>query len=173
MKAYTELEHRFRRLSALSDAGRMLHWDASVHMPAAAAPARAEQLAELKLVRHEILTAADLVDLIGEAGEETAGDWWRAANVSEMHRLRVHAAAVEPDLVEAMTKQSSACEMIWREARPANDFAALQSARLRVYEGGRELTFRVTARGQVTVEELGQRRELQEYRIDDGRVDRD
>lgn len=55
----------------------------------------------------------------------------------------------------------------------ANDFAALQSARLRVYEGGRELTFRVTARGQVTVEELGQRRELQEYRIDDGRVDRD
>ncbi len=55
----------------------------------------------------------------------------------------------------------------------ANEFAALQSARLRVYEGGQELTFRVTARGQVTVEESGQRRELQEYRIDDGRVDRD
>ena len=54
----------------------------------------------------------------------------------------------------------------------ANDFAALQAARLRVYEGGRERTFRGTARGQVTVEELGQRRELQEYRIDDGRVDR-
>ena len=55
----------------------------------------------------------------------------------------------------------------------ANEFAALRSARLRVYEGGQELTFRVTARGQVTVKESGQSREVQEYRIDDGRVDRD
>lgn len=125
MKSYTELERRFRRLSALSDAASMLHWDSSVHMPAAAAPARAEQLTELKLVRHEILTATDLADLIDEACEETDGDSWRAANVTEMHRLRVHAAAVEPDLVAALTKKSSACEMIWREARPANDFAAV------------------------------------------------
>ena len=128
MKSYTELERRFRRLSALSDAASMLHWDSSVHMPAAAAPARAEQLAELKLVRHEVLTADDLADLIGEAGEETGGDPWRAANVTEMHRIHVHAAAIEPDLVAALTKQSSACEMIWREARPANDFAAVEPA---------------------------------------------
>ena len=54
-----------------------------------------------------------------------------------------------------------------------NDFAALRSARLRVYEGGHELTFRVTAEGEVTVAEAGLQRELPEYRIDDGRVDRD
>ena len=128
MKAYTELERRFRRLSALSDAASMLHWDSAVHMPAAAAPFRAEQLAELKLVRHEILTADDMPDMIGEAGAETAGDPWRAANVAEMGRLHVHAGAVEPDLVAALTKASSACEMIWREARPANDFAAVEAA---------------------------------------------
>jgi carboxypeptidase Taq len=127
MKSYTELERRFHRLSALSDAAAMLHWDSAVHMPAAGAPARAEQLSELELVRHEMLTADDLADLIGEAGEETGGDAWRAANVSEMHRIRVHAAAVEADLVEALTKEGSACEMVWREARPANDFAAVEA----------------------------------------------
>ena len=126
MKSYTELERRFHRLSALSDAAAMLHWDSAVHMPAAGAPARAEQLSELELVRHEMLTAEDLADLIGEAGEETSGDAWRAANVSEMHRIRVHAQAVEADLVEALTKEGSACEMVWREARPANDFAAVE-----------------------------------------------
>ncbi len=128
MTAYTELERRFRRLSALSDAASMLHWDSAVHMPAAAAPARAEQLTELKLVRHEILTADDVADLIDEAEDEAGEDPWRAANVAEMRRLRVHAAAVEPDLVAALTKASSACEMIWREARPANDFAAVLPA---------------------------------------------
>ena len=72
MKSYAELKRRFHRLSALSDAASMLHWDASVHMPTAAAPARAEQLAELKLVRHEILTAADLADLIWSVREHVA-----------------------------------------------------------------------------------------------------
>ena len=128
MKSYAELKRRFHRLSALSDAASMLHWDASVHMPTAAAPARAEQLAELKLIRHEILTAADLADLIGEACQETEGDTWRSANVTEMHRHRIHAAAVEPDLVAALIKKSSTCEMLWREARPANDFAAVATA---------------------------------------------
>ncbi len=74
MTAYTELERRFRRLSALSDAASMLHWDSAVHMPAAAAPARAEQLTELKLVRHEILTADDLPDLIDAAEEQAHED---------------------------------------------------------------------------------------------------
>ncbi len=128
MTAYPELERRFRRLSALADAASMLHWDSAVHMPPAAAPARAEQLAELQLVRHEMLTADDVADLIGAAAEEVGGDPWRGANVAEMHRLHVHARAVEPDLVVALTKASSACEMIWREARPANDFAAVRAA---------------------------------------------
>jgi carboxypeptidase Taq len=128
MNTYGELENRFRRLSALSDAASMLHWDSAVHMPAAAAPVRAEQLAELKLVRHEILTADDLPDMLDAAGEEAAGDSWRAANVGEMRRLHVHASAVEPDLVAALTKTSSACEMLWRDARPANDFAAVEAS---------------------------------------------
>jgi carboxypeptidase Taq len=132
MKAYNELERRFHRLSALADAAAVLHWDLAVHMPAAGAPARAEQLVEIELVRHEMLMADDLEDLIGAAGEETGGDLWRAANVNEMRRIRVHAAAVEPDLIAALTTEGSACEMIWREARPANDFAAVAPALTKV-----------------------------------------
>jgi hypothetical protein len=54
------------------------------------------------------------------------------------------------------------------------EFAALQSARLRVYGGGHELTFGVIARGQVTAEEATaqgrERRDVEEFRIADGKV---
>ena len=51
-----------------------------------------------------------------------------------------------------------------------NEFAVLQSARLRILEEG-NLTFRITARGNVTVNEAGRQRDVQEFRIVDGRVE--
>ena len=51
-----------------------------------------------------------------------------------------------------------------------NEFAALQSVRLRVLEEG-ALTFRISARGNVTVDEAGRQRDVQEFRIVDGRVE--
>jgi carboxypeptidase Taq len=66
----------------------------------------------------------DLLDE-AEAEDDVRADPWRAANVHEMRRKWIHAAAVEPKLVEAASRAGSACEMVWRKARPANDFAAV------------------------------------------------
>jgi carboxypeptidase Taq len=52
-------------------------------------------------------------------------DPWQRANLREMTRRRGHAAAVPGSLVEALSRVSSECEMAWRKARPANDFAAV------------------------------------------------
>ena len=125
MSAYDELEKTFKRLSALGEAAGVLHWDMAVMMPAGGAAARAEQLAALKLTRHEMLTGARLGDLLDEAAGEKNSDPWRAANLREMGRARVHAGAVEGDLLEAASKAGSACEMAWRVARPANDFKSV------------------------------------------------
>ena len=45
----------------------MLHWDAAAIMPAGGARARAEQLATLRVIAHEELTAPELDDLVVEA----------------------------------------------------------------------------------------------------------
>jgi len=45
-----------------------------------------------------------------------------------MQRSYLHASAVPADLVEASSKAGSACEMIWRQARPNNDFKAVLPA---------------------------------------------
>ncbi len=123
MSAYLELESRFRRIAALNEAVGMLHWDMSVLMPTGGASARAEQLAALKLTIHEMKTSTEFHDLLEAAESDVLDGSWQRANLREMRRSWVHANAVDADLVEAMTRASSACEMVWREARVENNFA--------------------------------------------------
>ena len=123
MTAYRELEDRFRRMSALGEAAGVLHWDSAVLMPGGGAEARSDQLAALAMTRHEMITDDRIGDLLDAAGEEATDDPWREANLKEMRRERIHACAVEPRLVEALSKAGMACEMKWREARAADDFA--------------------------------------------------
>jgi len=123
--SYVELERRFERMYLLRDAAAVLDWDASTFMPDGGAQARADQMATLRVIRHELLTAPDMGDLL--AGAETADlDEWQRANVHEMRREWIHATAVPARLVEARSQAVSACEMRWRSARKANDFAGLR-----------------------------------------------
>jgi len=121
---YTDLEARFRRLGAVEEAVAVLHWDASAMMPAGGAAGRAEQLAILRAIAHQLLAAPEIADLLAAADAEAAslGPWQRA-NLREMRRRWRHAAAVPGDLVEALSRAKSQSEAVWRMARPADDFA--------------------------------------------------
>ncbi len=124
MSAYRELSKRFGRMFTLQSVEAVLHWDTAAMMPAAAAPARGEQLALLRVMQHEILSAADTEALLDAAGGESLDDWQRA-NLREMRRHWIHAASVPVDLVEALSRAKTRCEARWRTARPAADFAAV------------------------------------------------
>src|SRR5262245_57878568 len=125
MTAYQELETRFGRLGAVEEAIAMLHWDAAAMMPSGGAAARTEQLATLRLIAHQLATAPDLADLLAGAEEDadSLGDWQRA-NLREMRRRWRHATAVPSDLIEAYSRARSESEVVWRQARPADDFGA-------------------------------------------------
>ena len=126
MKAYLELEARKKRVSALNNAMGILQWDQQTMMPDGAAPARATVLAELSVLVHEMETGNELSDLIDEA--ETQADQldeWQRANLREIRHGFIHANAVPAELVEKMVLAQSESHMIWREARPANDFKRL------------------------------------------------
>src|SRR5437660_523091 len=123
--AYPELEARFRRLGAVEEAVAVLHWDAAAMMPSGGAASRAGQLATLRGIAHQLVTAPDIADLLPAAeAEGNSLDAWQRANIREMRRRWRHAAAVPGDLIEAKSRACSASEAVWREARPANDFAA-------------------------------------------------
>ncbi|MDA1089519.1 MAG: carboxypeptidase M32 [Proteobacteria bacterium] len=126
---YQQLERRFKRLGALGEAEAVLHWDMSAIMPRGGAEARAEQLAELKAVRHSLMTAAETADLIAaaEADADTLAGW-QPANFREMKRRWIKATALSEDLVVALSKACSVCETIWRTARADADFGAVRPA---------------------------------------------
>jgi carboxypeptidase Taq len=125
MTPYQQLEARFARRGTLQEAQSILGWDHSAMMPSGGAGARAEQVSTLEVMAHEILTAAEMPELFDQAqGQNELGDWQRA-NLKEMRRDWLHATAVPGRLVEELSRAGLDCEMAWRGARPANDFAAI------------------------------------------------
>jgi carboxypeptidase Taq len=127
MSAYPELEARFHRLTNLRHAIAMLHWDLATMMPEGGQAARAEQIATLRVLAHEMLTAPRVGELLAAAEAAPDGlDAWQRANLREMRRAYVHATALDARLVEALSKANATCEAIWREARPKSDFAMIR-----------------------------------------------
>jgi carboxypeptidase Taq len=125
--AYEALEARFARLAAIEDTLGILHWDAETMMPPGAEAGRADQLATLESIAHDALTGPEIGELLDSAASDDGQlDLWRRANLREMRRRHVHAAAVPADLVEANARAVFRSEMVWREARANSDFALLR-----------------------------------------------
>ncbi len=123
--SYRKLEERFRRIIAVDEAADMLYWD-QVTMPEGGQSARAEQLAALSVLSHELVTSPQTGQWLAEV-DEGALDSWQAANLREMRRKHAHATALTPDLVEAMSRAATVCEAGWRGARREDDFGAVRS----------------------------------------------
>lgn len=123
---YAALEDRFRRIAGIEGALAILDWDTAVVMPKKAAAERGDQLAALKRVAHDLLTHAETGEQLAAAESEFDLDPWQRANLREMQRRYRHAHAIEPALVEAVARATTACEITWREARAKADFAMLR-----------------------------------------------
>ena len=101
----------------------MLFWDWAALMPEGGAAARTGQLAALEGVAHELLTAADLSDLVQRAAAEVAAlGPWEQANLKHMERRIRRARALPAALIEARTKARASSELRWRRAKAKSDF---------------------------------------------------
>lgn len=123
--AYRELHQRFDRHFLLQSSANLLEWDAQAMMPEGGGDLRAAQLGVLRLLAHEAIAAPDMQACLDAADASPPTDEWERANLREMRRSWVHAAAVPGDLVEARTRAASNCELAWRAARRDDDFASL------------------------------------------------
>jgi len=137
--AYRTLEERFKRLSDIGGALAMLEWDHQVMMPRGANETRAEQVATLRQMAHELLTDERTGGWLDEAEAEAAQlDHWQRANLREMRRSHVRAVALDPALVAALARATARAEMAWRDARANADFGALAPALAEVVRLSRE-----------------------------------
>lgn len=125
--AYAQLLAEMRRADAIGRAMSALDWDRAVTMPPAGAEQRADEIATLAVLRHDIMASAHVGDLLDQAVQDDMqdADMWRRANIRKIRHARAHAMAMDASLLAAIKRQASVTETAWYAARKANDFAAL------------------------------------------------
>ncbi|MCR9256988.1 MAG: carboxypeptidase M32 [Alphaproteobacteria bacterium] len=129
--SYQELMRRYRRIGILGEVSSMLHWDGAVMMPEASAAARAEQHAELAILKRELLVDSRMGALIEGAWDEDLDDA-QQRDVALLERQRLRMMAIPSDLLTALTRQKSKTEIEWRAARAAKDYKAVAPALARL-----------------------------------------
>lgn len=124
MQAYETLEHAFARHAKLSTATRKLGWDQRVMMPPGGADDRGEEMATLSAIAHETIAASAVADALATL-EGANLDQVQAANVREMRRMHLHAAAVPSGLIAERETTTARCEIAWRNARQSGNYNSL------------------------------------------------
>ncbi|MGI8902832.1 MAG: carboxypeptidase M32 [Solirubrobacteraceae bacterium] len=126
-KSLGELRQRLAELVDLQNATGLLEWDQQTMMPPRGGPARAESLATLERLRHDLFVSAETGRLLQDAAEELDGgerdsDDVRLVNVAR--RRWEKARRVPSDLVGDLARAASRGQEAWVQARADSDFAA-------------------------------------------------
>ena len=119
---------RSRDLRGLDAAIGLLGWDEETYLPIGARVGRGEQLATLESLRHRILTADSLGDLVEEVAAQARPDSLVLRELSRLRRLRRIALAQPIELVRAFAQARSHTLARWEEARKADDYAIFAPA---------------------------------------------
>jgi carboxypeptidase Taq len=128
-QAYEELLRRVKEYSLLASCGAVLGWDERTYMPRRGSAHRAEQMALLARLTHEMLTAPEMGELLAQAENSKVvadADSVAAVNVREVRRSYNRAVKIPKELVEELARVTTRAQQVWQEARQANDFAAFQ-----------------------------------------------
>lgn len=121
-QAYEDLLDHQKQTMALGRISGLLSWDQEVMMPRKGADSRAEQSGALSAVMHDRNTdprIGDWLDAIPANDLSPAA----AANVRLIRRDYDRARLIPKSLAEEMAKVTAKAQIIWADARAANDVA--------------------------------------------------
>ena len=119
--SFAKLDALNRRLEALDHAQLMLAVDEAVMMPPGGGGKRAEAMATLAAMAHELATAPEVADWLAAAEAEDL-DAERRAAVVEFRRQHRNLNCLSSDFVARQVEARIRCEQLWRELRPKNDW---------------------------------------------------
>src|ERR1700757_2846790 len=118
MNAYNDLIKRVRDAQILSSCASLLGWDERTYMPRQGSAHRAEQMALLARMTHEMLTAPEIGRLLAEVESSSlVGEKGSiaAVNVREIRRAYDRAVKLPKELVEELARVTTRAQQIWQE----------------------------------------------------------
>jgi len=124
MSAYSRVEELYGKVSSLAGVIGILGWDANTMMPKLSSKYRGEEIALLQRIANKMLSSNKLGELLSSVDLSKCNEW-EESNVRLIKRSRDDVLAVDPDILENLTKASMECESKWRGARKENNFKSL------------------------------------------------
>jgi carboxypeptidase Taq len=115
------LKERLATIGDLRSACSVLTWDRQTYMPAGGVEGRAEQLASLTRLAHEMLVSPRTAKLLDEAGERDAGTD-DAALLRLARREHERATRLPAHLVAETARATALAEPVWMRAREDSDW---------------------------------------------------
>ncbi len=124
--AYHELCQRVREARVLCSCADVLGWDERTCMPKQGSAHRAEQMALLARLCHEMLTAPRIGELLADLESSELVEKPHAepaANIHDIRRNYDRAVKLPARLVEELARVTTQAQQVWALARRDNRFA--------------------------------------------------
>jgi carboxypeptidase Taq len=128
-QAYQELCSRVREGRLLASCADVLAWDERTYMPHQGSAHRAEQMALLARLSHEMLTAPRLGELLAQVEQcelVRKPDSDESAIVRDIRRNYDRAVKLPARLVEELARVTTQAQQVWVKARHDDDFASFR-----------------------------------------------
>ncbi len=122
---FTELRRLLARVGDLNAAADVLEWDQETYMPPGAAAVRAQQIATLRKLAHEYLTADEIGNLLSDLSAQLNGhapDSLEASLIRVSRRDYDRATRVPARLIAEMAEAVGLAKHAWKMARETNAF---------------------------------------------------
>src|SRR5947208_10922771 len=138
----TRLKSKLAEVCDLKGAASVLGWDQQTYMPPGGASARAEQLATLEKLSHEMFISAEMGELLEGAAAEVSGlafDSDEASLVRVTRRDYDKARKIPAALVAEIARTTSLGMEVWVKAKAESNFVEFQPVLEKIYQLHRAL----------------------------------
>ncbi|MDQ3891935.1 MAG: carboxypeptidase M32, partial [Actinomycetota bacterium] len=120
--AYKQLKDRLATINDLHSAKSLLFWDHQTYMPRGGVPSRAEQVATLSRLAHEMVTDDETERLLKASGEPDPCSE-DGALIRRARRDYERATRLPAELVAETSRVTSLAESAWVRARGESDWS--------------------------------------------------
>ncbi len=123
------LKQHLYRYHDVNSAASVLSWDQEVNMPPGGAEGRAEQMATLSAIAHELFVSEETGRLLEEAEAEVKDIDYQSDDASLVRVIRREyekMTKIPTELVAEFSRTTSRAFVAWREARQADDYRHFQ-----------------------------------------------
>lgn len=126
-KLYKTYVEKMQKIADIGNAMGVLNWDQETYMPKGGAKQRAQQLATLAGIRHELATTEALGNLLQELNANNGLDDWERRNVTESLKGYEKGKKFPTEFIIRSSKAVSAAFQAWTKAKEASDFSLFQN----------------------------------------------